>query len=348
MKPSIFRELTFDAARVAAASEKKWLLLDFTAEWCAPCKHMDATTWRESSVVQWITENAVAIQIDVDRDPVAKRFGIRSMPTFVILDGEKELDRSSGGRPALKLLQWLDALRGGRTELDSIREEAKTNLQARIQLSRVLAGRGQTDEAATEALWLWDHALEVDPGWAGVRLSFLIGHFRELLDASSLLKSELIKRRDALLAAAKGPKPPPEQIRDFTALNDALEDPQSTLGWFDAVKSRALELELDDDRGLVEVLQQEGRWEDLGRIFRQPLKRLQADFDLVKEVLIDLPRGMNPETIIDGFRGDAAMLVHALHEAERPADETAVRAKALELDPSEEMKQALASGVESN
>ena len=155
MKPSIFRELSFDTAQAAAAAEKKWLLVDFTAQWCAPCKHMDATTWRESSVVQWISEHAVAIQIDVDSDPVAKRFGIRSMPTFVVLDGGKELDRSSGGRPAAKLLQWLEALRAGRTELDSIREEAKTSLQARMQLSRVLAGRGEGDAAATEALWLW-------------------------------------------------------------------------------------------------------------------------------------------------------------------------------------------------
>jgi thioredoxin 1 len=344
MKPSIFRELTFQAAQAAAIAEKKWLLLDFTAEWCAPCQHMDSTTWRESSVVEWINANAVAIQIDVDHDITAKKFGVRSMPTFVVLEGEKELDRSSGGRPATKLLEWLDGLRGGKTELDKYRDAAKTSLQGRLQLSQALSARGKHDEAAAEALWLWDHALESDPEWSGVRLSFLVGHFRDLLPESKALKTGLMQRRDALLPRVKGAKPVQEEIRDFTALNDALDDADSTLQWFDAVKSRGAELALDEDRGLQEVLQQEGRWEDLGKLYRDPVKRLQADFELVKEVLVDLPRGMNPESVIDGFRGDAAMLVHSLHEAGRSSDEAAVRAKATELDPSPEMKQALDGG----
>lgn len=346
MKPAIFSELTFDAAKAKAAADRKWLLLDFTADWCAPCKNMDATTWRESSVVQWVMANAVAIQIDVDRDPVAKQFQIRSMPTVVLLDGDKELDRSSGARPGTKLLQWFEAVKAGGTEIDALREAAKTDLQAKIHLSQVLAGRGQFDDAAKEALWLWDNGLEVDPGFVGVRLSYLVSHFRELLESSPLVKEGLTKRRDALRALVSAPKPTTDQIRDFTALNDALEDPQSTLDWFDAVKSRAAELELDADRGLVETLQQEGRWADLGVIARDPVKTLEDAFALAKEVLSELPRGMNPEAVIDSFRAEAAMLVFALGEAGRADDEAAARAKAMALDPSEEMKQALENGVE--
>lgn len=342
MKPALFSDLTFEAAKAKAKADGKWLLLDFTAEWCAPCKHMDETTWREGPVVQWIMEHAVAIQIDVDKDITAKKFDIRSMPTFVVLKDDRELDRSSGARTGTKLLQWLEAVKGGGTEIDALREAAKTDLQAKIHLSRVLAGRGKHDDAAKEALWLWDNGLEVEPGFVGVRLSYLIGHFRELLDVSPMLKAELTKRRDALLPKLTGP----ETIRDFTALNEALEDPQSTLAWFDAVKDRAKELELDEDRGLKETLQQEGRWADLGKIAFEPVRKLQESFDLAKEVLSDLPRGMNPEAVIDGFRGEAAMLVFALQEAGRADDEAAVRAKAVELDPSEEMKQALDNGVE--
>ena len=190
MKPPVFRELSFEAAQQAARSEKKWLLVDFTAEWCAPCKNMDATTWRDPSVEKWLNANTVPIQIDVDHDPAAQRFAVRSMPTVLILDGDTEVDRTSGARPADKLLSWLSDLRAGRTELDSLRLEAKGDLQARFNLSRVLHSKGLADEATTEAVWLWDHALETEPAWLGVRLSFLIAHFKELLPSSTLAKTD--------------------------------------------------------------------------------------------------------------------------------------------------------------
>jgi thioredoxin 2 len=163
MRPPLFRPLSFEAGQAAAHAEKKWLLVDFTADWCAPCHHMDATTWRDPALQRWVEERAVAIQLDVDKDPAGARLGIRSMPTVVIFDGDRELDRTFGARPAAKVLEWLEGLRAGHTELDALRIEAKHNLHARLHLSRVLDGVGRVEESVAEALWLWDHALEVEP-----------------------------------------------------------------------------------------------------------------------------------------------------------------------------------------
>lgn len=343
MKPSLFASLSFEEARAVAEEQKKWLVVDFTAEWCAPCKNMDATTWRDPAVAQWFGAHAVAIQIDVDQDKTGERLQVKAMPTVVVFDGEKELDRSVGARSAPKLLEWLEGLRTGRTEVDSLREDAKTNLQARLHLSRVLEGQGRADEAAVEALWLWDHALEVDPAWVGVRLSYLIGQLKELAVSSTTARAELVKRRDAVA------NPAGEQISDFIALNEALDEPASTLAWFDRVKAQASVLGLFRQHGLRTLLQESERWADLGTIAHEPVKHLEEQFELVTETLSESPEGMPPEFIEetkkwmrDSFRNDAWMLVRALRAAGRAEDEAQVRARALELDPTDEMRASLA------
>lgn len=338
MKPPLFRDLSFEAAKAAAAAEKKWLLLDFTADQCGPCKNMDATTWLDPSVVDWVAAHAVAIQVDVDKDAVAKQFIVRSMPTFVVMDGDEELDRSSGTRAAPKLLEWLEALRVGRTEIDALREASGTDIHARMWLAHGLLERGQADAAAVEAIWVWDHCLDVDRSWIGVRFSFLVNQLKGLAAASAFAKTELTKRRDAALEELTAARPTRDQVSEFTALNQVLDDSASTLAWFDSVKPSAVEL--DQDRSLVEVLRRADRWADLGSICRSPVERLERDFDHLQHMVKDLPEGMDPGYLFRSFRAETAMLIRALRESGREDDETAVRLKAVQLDPSPEMKEA--------
>src|SRR5581483_2471088 len=101
-RPELFADLSLQDAR--AAAKGKWLFIDFTAEWCGPCKHMDQTTWVDAKVAGWMKEHAVAVQIDVDHDPAAKDFGIKAMPTVVAMRGDAEVDRIVGARTASQLL----------------------------------------------------------------------------------------------------------------------------------------------------------------------------------------------------------------------------------------------------
>jgi thioredoxin 1 len=64
----VFQSESFAEARTRAQSAGLWLIVDATAEWCAPCKQMDASTWRDAEVVRWIEANAIAVQIDVDAE----------------------------------------------------------------------------------------------------------------------------------------------------------------------------------------------------------------------------------------------------------------------------------------
>jgi len=82
------------------------VLVDFTAAWCGPCRLMDPvleTFARERDDVR-------VVQVDVDADPeTAARYGVLSMPTFVLFRDGAEALRLVGARPLRRLESELDA-----------------------------------------------------------------------------------------------------------------------------------------------------------------------------------------------------------------------------------------------
>lgn len=82
------------------------VLVDFWAEWCAPCKHLAPTI--DALALQYAGRVKVA-KLDVDTAPdLAGRYGIQSIPTLLLFRGGVVAEQRVGLMPKDELARLLD------------------------------------------------------------------------------------------------------------------------------------------------------------------------------------------------------------------------------------------------
>jgi thiol-disulfide isomerase/thioredoxin len=92
------------ALALALAGASDTVLLEFSADWCGPCRSMEPTIRR------LVSEGYPVRQVNVDQNPqLATHHGVTGVPCFVMLANGKEVDRVVGATSHARLQQMFAA-----------------------------------------------------------------------------------------------------------------------------------------------------------------------------------------------------------------------------------------------
>ena len=147
-------ENNFEAA-VLDRSHSLPVVVDFWAEWCAPCRQLGPVLEREASKRSGKLE---LVKLDVDANPtVSRSYGIQGIPAVKAFRNGRVVAEFVGAQPSAAVERFLDSLLPSEAELlaqkgdeDSLRAAVELepgHADAAVQLARILHRRGQDQEA---------------------------------------------------------------------------------------------------------------------------------------------------------------------------------------------------------
>lgn len=342
----LFEDLSLEQALERAASQEKLVLVDYFTTWCVPCKQMDATTWIDPVVLEWVAENAIPVRFDAEIEvEQAKQHAIATFPTTLLLrpDGS-EIDRLTGFKSTEELLADITDGLQGKDAIARAREKWQTepeNLSLRMFYAKELANKGRHEEALHEYLACWDAPVHEYPKFAGVRGSFLLGDILRLAKKHPPAREAMESRRKEVeIRALSGayedtPDDAFDALASYGVLSSRLDgNDQRVLDLFERVEAQGDRLENTFEamlRPFGSFLLEAQRYDLLIRAgepeadFAQRAESLEENLGKIAEEMPDGPRkGPMRESILEALKGntlstglDAVEILLGAGESER-------------------------------
>src|SRR4029077_12424157 len=143
------------ATAVLDRSHSLPVVVDFWADWCAPCRQLGPVLEREVSKRAGRLE---LVKLDVDANPtVSRSYSIQGIPAVKAFHKGRVVAEFVGAQPAAAVERFLDSLLPSEADLLAQRGDEESlraalilepgHAEAALHLARMLHGRGQMDEA---------------------------------------------------------------------------------------------------------------------------------------------------------------------------------------------------------
>lgn len=142
-----FQALSLDEARARATQSDQLFFLYFAADWCLPCRWMEANTFQDQALSDYANTRYLAVKINFDQ-PTARslreRFEVSKLPTLLVFSASGTLlGRSESSMDAPELMALLQ------------RHDVPANLRRPVQATpaaTVLAPEGLLDSPRPRTL----------------------------------------------------------------------------------------------------------------------------------------------------------------------------------------------------
>jgi thioredoxin-related protein len=104
----------YTAARRESAQTARPMFLDFSTEWCMPCKRLEQTTFRDPAVVKLLNEQFIPVKLDGSKEKILlDLLHVQVFPTLILAGPDGRIVRSIEGYvEAGRLLEQLQEIAG--------------------------------------------------------------------------------------------------------------------------------------------------------------------------------------------------------------------------------------------
>ena len=241
----LYRDLSVDEAKALAGKEKRLVFIDFYADWCQPCRMLEATTFKDPKVVEWLGKNTVALKVNGDNSPkLIDQFKVVSFPTLIFLkpDGT-EIDRIITYVSAEQFLEAAAGIAEGKDAIARAKEKiAKadaTNPLVRKELAFAYATKGQYKMAFDEYVWCLEQGFARHPNLSAMRGVVASEMMMMLSGVYSPLMEELSARRDTVRRKVDEGTVEVNDVMILALYDEIFREPDRTLALYEKKRADA-------------------------------------------------------------------------------------------------------------